>query len=44
MEEINYVNFLGEGKEVLDPQELHKPVPILLGGGGVLTFVDSLIH
>jgi hypothetical protein len=32
MEEISYVRFLGEGQGVLDPHELHKHTPDLLGG------------
>jgi hypothetical protein len=44
MEEIIYVNFLGEVHEVLDPHELHKPVLGLLGGFSsslILSFVGS---
>jgi hypothetical protein len=29
---IRYMSFLGEGHEVLDSKELHKRVPVLLGG------------
>jgi hypothetical protein len=28
------MRFLGEGHEVLDSQEFHKPIPGLLKGGG----------
>jgi hypothetical protein len=44
MEEISYMIFLGEGQGVLDPHELHKPVPGLLEGFShflILSFVSS---
>ena len=46
MGEISYVNFLGEGQEVLDPHKLLKPVPCLLVGFSrslILSFDGSFI-
>jgi hypothetical protein len=46
MEEISYVILLGEGQGVLDPHELHKLVPGLLGGFShslTLSFVGSIV-
>jgi hypothetical protein len=43
MGEISYMSFLGEGHEVLDSQELHKPIPGLLGGVLSLTLVLVLV-
>jgi hypothetical protein len=43
MGEISYMSFLGEGHEVLDSQELHKPIPGLLGGSFSLSLSFSFL-